>query len=70
MEQRPERMDDLLRKEEYTPEELATLLEVDPHVIRRAAREGQLRATMVGDDVVSISREAALQWLASRGGTV
>jgi excisionase family DNA binding protein len=59
--------DTLLHQHSYTPEELSELLEIGAHTIRRAALEGRLRATVVGNDVISISRADALDWLKTRG---
>jgi hypothetical protein len=58
--------EELLAQDRYTPEELATLLEMDVNLIREAAFEGRLRAEIVGGHIVSISREDALRWLTAR----
>lgn len=58
--------EDLLRQESYTPQELADLLEMTLYVIQSAVWNGQLKANVVGHDIVSIRREDVLQWLASR----
>jgi excisionase family DNA binding protein len=57
----------LLRQHSYTPQELSELLDMGAHTIRRAAREGRLPATIVGDDIVSINRADVLTWLKERG---
>jgi hypothetical protein len=53
----------LLHHDHYTPEELATLLEVDVNLIRHAAFVGELRAFVVDHHICSIHREAVLLWL-------
>jgi hypothetical protein len=50
----------------YTPEELATLLEMDVNLIRQAAYNGRLKAFIVEHHVLSISRADALHWLEGR----
>jgi excisionase family DNA binding protein len=59
-----ETVEELLRHAVYTPEELARLLEMSVYRIRHAAREGELRATIVDHHVLSIRREDVLDWLA------
>jgi hypothetical protein len=67
IEKQPDRTpEELLLQDRYTPEELATLLEMDVNLIREAAFEGRLRAEIVDHDIVSISREDALRWLSAR----
>src|SRR5262245_30366874 len=64
---RPERSpEQLLLQDSYTPEELATLLEMDVNLIREAAFNGRLKAQIVDHEIVSISRADALRWLAER----
>ena len=59
-------MEELFTTEHLTPEELATLIDMPVDVIRTAAHSGELKATIVNHDIVSISRNDALVWLASR----
>jgi excisionase family DNA binding protein len=61
-------MDELLHRDHYTPDELANLLGVSAHLVRHAAREKELRAYIVGHDVVSIRREDVIAWLEARRG--
>ena len=49
-------MDVLLKQRIYRPEEAASLLEIDVDVIRIAAFEGTLPATIIGHDIVEIRR--------------
>lgn len=56
----------LLHAEAYTEEELSSLVGIGVDVIRRAAREGQLNARVVNDEVISIRREDALEWMRTR----
>jgi hypothetical protein len=57
-----ETVEELLRHDTYTPEELARLLDMSLYRIRHAAREGQLRAAIVDHHVLCIRREDALAW--------
>lgn len=53
----------LLHAEAYTEEELSKLVGIGVYEIRRAAREGHLRARVVDDEVISIRRDDALEWM-------
>lgn len=55
--------EELLRKDVYTPEELATLLDMDLNAIRQAAFAGRLKAKIIEHDIISIRREDAIAWL-------
>jgi hypothetical protein len=57
---------ELLLQDTYTPEELATLLEMDVNLIRHSAYTGQLEARILDHNIISITRTAALRWLDSR----
>jgi hypothetical protein len=57
---------ELMQQDHFTPEELATLLEVDVNLIREAAYEGRLKAQIVDHHIISISRADALTWLNER----
>jgi hypothetical protein len=59
--------EEILRQAAYTPQELAELLEMTPYLIQSAVWRGQLKATVVGHDIVSNQREDVLRWLAQRG---
>ncbi len=68
--------DELLREDRYTPEEVAELLWPEGpadllhgglDVVRHAAFSGELRALIVGHDIVSIHRDDLLAWLEVRG---
>ncbi len=56
----------LLRKDHYTPEELADLLTMTVSHVRRAARSGELPAIIADHHILSIRREDALRWLERR----
>ena len=67
---------ELLREDRYTPKEAAELLwpggaeqllEGGLGVVRHAAFAGELRAQIVGHDIVSIRRDDLLAWLEARG---
>lgn len=57
---------ELIMQDSYTPEELATLLEMDVNLIREAAYHGRLKAEIINHDIISISRADALRWLDER----
>lgn len=63
---RKESVEDLLRHDSYSPEEIAALLQMGVEVIRHAAFMGELPARIVGHDIVSIRREDLLRWLEER----
>ncbi|HYI14706.1 MAG TPA: hypothetical protein VEX37_04915 [Thermomicrobiales bacterium] len=57
----------LLHAEAYTEEELSSLVGIGVYEIRRAAREGRLRARIVDHHVISIRRDDALEWIRTLG---
>ena len=59
-------MEELFTAEELTPEELSVLIDVPVHAIHSAAFSGELKATIVDHDVVSIKRDDALAWMSMR----
>jgi excisionase family DNA binding protein len=54
---------ELLQQERFTPEEVAELLGIGVHIIQHAAFSGELRAQIVGHDIISIRRDDVLAWL-------
>lgn len=60
------RIEDLLRQEEYTPEEAAEVLNMRQRTIFSAVYGGELKAKMAGNDIVSISRSDLVAWLRRR----
>jgi anaerobic selenocysteine-containing dehydrogenase len=62
--------DELLHAERYTPEELSQLTGVGIDVIRRAAYDGELDATVIDTDIVEIPRASALAWLNARAEAI
>jgi hypothetical protein len=62
--------EELLHAERYTPEELSDLTGVGIDVIRRAAYDGELDATVVENDIVEIPRASALAWLNARAEVI
>lgn len=60
------RIEELLKHEEYTPEEAAEVLNMRQRTIFAAAYGGELKAKMAGNDVVSISRTDLVDWLRRR----
>lgn len=57
----------LLHKDKYSPEEAAEVAGVPLRTITSAAFRGDLRALIVGHDIVSIDRGDLLAWLQDRG---
>ncbi|MDQ3549074.1 MAG: hypothetical protein M3439_09675 [Chloroflexota bacterium] len=55
--------DVLMHAEAYTEEELSGLVGIGVYEIRRAAREGRLQARVVNDEVISIQRDDAIEWM-------
>ena len=54
---------ELLQQERFTPEEVAELLGIGVHIIQHAAFSGELRAQIVGHDIISLQRDDVLAWL-------
>lgn len=59
-------IDELLHRDQYQPEDLAELLNMDVDTIRQDAFSGDLQATILDHHIVSISREAVIAWLNDR----
>lgn len=59
-------IEELLKKEEYTPEEAAEVLNMRQRSIFSAVYGGELKAKMAGNDIVSISRTDLVAWIRSR----
>jgi hypothetical protein len=57
----------LMRQEQYTPQELADLLDMPLTLITHDAFAGKLPARIVEHDIVSIRREDVIAWLNRRG---
>lgn len=60
------RVEELLKQEEYTPEEAAEVLNMRQRTIFAAVYGGELKAKMVGNDIISISRADLVEWLRRR----
>jgi hypothetical protein len=56
----------LLHQSEYTPTELAELIDVPLSLIEREAFAGRLRASIVDHHVVAIRQQDAIDWMANR----
>lgn len=54
---------ELLKKEHYSPEEAAEVLNMKQRSILAAAFGGDLKAEIVNGDVISISRTDLVAWL-------
>lgn len=59
-------MDELMHADVLTPEELATLFDMPINVVRNAAYDGHLKATILDHGIISITRGDALQWMNQR----
>lgn len=68
--QEPPRVDrdllELLHHDQYTPEDAAYLLGMDPRVIHQAAHRHELPAIFAGHDVLYIRRSDLVRWLETR----
>ena len=60
------RIEELLNKERYTPTEAAEVLNMRQRTIFSAVYGGELKATMAGRDIVSISRTDLVDWIRRR----
>lgn len=60
-------IEELLNQEQYTPDELALLLNMDVGLIRHSAFSGELTAMILDHHIVDIRREDVLRWLSDRG---
>lgn len=56
----------LATKQRYTPKEAAEFTFTSPYLIRSAVRRGELKGTIVDHRVMSISREALMDWMRHR----
>ena len=61
-----ESIEELLHKDWYTVEEICELFRFAPLTVRHAARQGELRATIIDHQIYSIRRDALLAWLKER----
>lgn len=61
------RIEELLNQDHYTPEEAAEVLNMSQRTIISSVYGGELKATMAGRDIVSISRSDLVDWLRRRG---
>ena len=69
MERRPHHsLPELLQQDQYTPEEVADLLEIGLDVVRHAAFSGELRARIAEHDIISIRRDDILAWVMATEG--
>jgi excisionase family DNA binding protein len=64
---RAETTDVLMHKSELTVEEVAELLGFSADMIRRAIRDGELHARIVGHQVCGIGRADLIAWLERLG---
>ena len=56
----------LLHQDTYTPEEAAEVAGIPLRTVRAAAFRGDLKARIVGHDIISIERGDLLAWLQDR----
>ena len=57
---------ELLHHDQYTPEEAAFLLGISVDVLYQAAQRRDLKAVIVGHDVLYIMRKDLITWLERR----
>lgn len=55
-----------LKQDRFRPEEVADLLDIPVAAVRQAVFSGELQATTLEHHILSIPREALLDWLAIR----
>lgn len=60
------RIESLLRKPTYSPQEAAEVLNMRERTINAAAFGGELKAYIVNHDIVSIDRADLIAWLRTR----
>ena len=60
-------IEELLRNDHYTPEELAELAGMSAHQVRHAVRVGELQGFTVDHHVLAVRREDVVRWLGERG---
>ncbi len=60
------RIEELLNQDHYTPAEASEVLNMSRRTILAAVYGGELKATMAGNDIVSISRSNLVDWLRRR----
>ena len=60
------RIESLLKQESYSPEEVASIVEMPLRSIHSAVFRGHLKAHVVNHDIVSIERSDLIAWLRSR----
>jgi hypothetical protein len=58
-----------LTREHFSPDELADLLGIGVEVIRKAVRQGDLKAFIVEHRIIDIKRSEAIKWLQARRGS-
>ena len=59
---------ELLHQEQYTPEEVAEVLEIGLDVVRHAVFTGELPAQIIAHDIISLQRHDVLAWFGARDG--
>lgn len=59
---------DLLKQEVYTPQEAARVLNLRENLILSSAYGGDLKATIINGDVISVTRTDLVAWLKWREG--
>jgi len=59
-------MESLLRKETYSPEEAAEILDMNVRFIHSAVFREHLKANVVNHDIVSINRSDLIDWMNNR----
>lgn len=54
---------DLLHQEVYTPQEAAEVLNISERIILKDAYGGDLKATIINGDVISVTRTNLVEWV-------
>ncbi len=63
---REETIDELLHKQWYSVPEICELFRFSPATVRRAARSGELQATIIDHQVYGVRRDHLITWLRGR----
>lgn len=61
-------VEEIIRKDRYTPEELAAVTGLDVDFINVEIHKGQLPARVIDHDIIDISRVDAIAWMRRRQG--
>jgi hypothetical protein len=61
-----EAVEDLLHRDHYTPEQIASLLGISPELIVHEVHEHRLDAYIIDHRIIDIRRDEIMRWLDTR----